>query len=254
MIALMQSEGVSFQGIDQILFRWIHVLAGVIWIGHLYFFNFVNSAFAPTLDGETKKKVVPQLMPRALFWFRWGAAFTFVSGVYLLFKLYYTARRGRTSTTRPIRFSPASCPSPACGCRPFLALIVGFLIYDNLFKLLGKSKAGHAVAVVIWGALAVAYACYAERAPGRVGARPPTSTSARCSARVMAANVWMRILAGAAAHHHRRPRRPSAQPRRSALAGLPLQAQHLHVGAAVARHGQRAPGGHARLGARCSTF
>ena len=64
--------------------RWIHVVAGIIWIGHLYFFNFVNSAFAPTMDGETKKKVVPQLMPRALYWFRWGAAWTWVTGVLLL--------------------------------------------------------------------------------------------------------------------------------------------------------------------------
>jgi hypothetical protein len=38
-------------------FRWLHVVAGVMWIGHLYFFNFVNSQFAPTIDAETKKKV-----------------------------------------------------------------------------------------------------------------------------------------------------------------------------------------------------
>ena len=44
------------------LFRWTHIVAGIMWIGLLYFFNFVNSAFAPTMDGETKKKVVPQLM------------------------------------------------------------------------------------------------------------------------------------------------------------------------------------------------
>jgi uncharacterized membrane protein len=72
--------------------RWIHVVAGVIWIGHLYFFNFVNSAFAPTMDGETKKKVVPQLMPRALYWFRWGAAWTWVTGVLLLLMVFYHGR------------------------------------------------------------------------------------------------------------------------------------------------------------------
>jgi uncharacterized membrane protein len=69
--------------------RWIHVVAGVMWIGHLYFFNFVNSVFAPTMDGETKKKVVPQLMPRALYWFRWGAAWTWVTGVLLLLLVFY---------------------------------------------------------------------------------------------------------------------------------------------------------------------
>jgi uncharacterized membrane protein len=55
----------------------------------LYFFNWVNGPFAATLDGETKKKVVPELMPRALFWFRWGAAWTWVTGVLLLFIVYY---------------------------------------------------------------------------------------------------------------------------------------------------------------------
>src|SRR5262249_49002156 len=71
------------------IFRWIHVVAGVLWIGLLYFFNFVNSGFAPTMDAETKKKVVPELMPRALFWFRWGAAFTWITGVFLLLIVYY---------------------------------------------------------------------------------------------------------------------------------------------------------------------
>jgi len=76
------------------LFRWLHVVAGILWIGLLYFFNFVNSAFAPTMDGDTKKKVVPQLMPRALFWFRWGAAFTWVSGVLLLVMVFYIGVKG----------------------------------------------------------------------------------------------------------------------------------------------------------------
>src|SRR5262252_7790601 len=66
------------------IFRWIHVVAGIMWIGHLYFFNFVNGPFQGTMDGETKKKVNPELLPRALFWFRWGAAWTWVSGILLL--------------------------------------------------------------------------------------------------------------------------------------------------------------------------
>ena len=58
----------------QSIARWLHIIAGVMWIGLLYFFNFINAHFAATLDGESKKKVVPELMPRALYWFRWGAA------------------------------------------------------------------------------------------------------------------------------------------------------------------------------------
>src|SRR5579884_1399529 len=76
----------------QAVFRWIHVVAGIMWIGHLYFFNFVNGPFAGTMDGETKKKVVPQLMPRALYWFRWGAAWTWVTGLLLLLLVFYHQR------------------------------------------------------------------------------------------------------------------------------------------------------------------
>lgn len=71
------------------IFRWLHVVFGILWIGLLYFFNWVNSGFAPTMDAETKKKVVPELMPRALYWFRWGAAFTWITGVLLLLIVYY---------------------------------------------------------------------------------------------------------------------------------------------------------------------
>src|SRR5215467_8126622 len=72
-----------------LIFRWIHVLAGVMWIGHLWFFNFVNGQVAKTYDAESKKKVVPELMPRALYWFRWGAAYTWITGILLLGLVYY---------------------------------------------------------------------------------------------------------------------------------------------------------------------
>lgn len=64
-----------------LILRWIHFLAGITWIGHLYFFNFVQGSFEKTLDADTKKKVIPQLRPRALWWFRWGAMITMLSGV-----------------------------------------------------------------------------------------------------------------------------------------------------------------------------
>ena len=71
------------------IFRWMHVFVGIIWIARLYFFNWVNGPFAAKLDGATKKTVVPELMPRALFWFRWGAAWTWITGVLLLALVYY---------------------------------------------------------------------------------------------------------------------------------------------------------------------
>jgi uncharacterized membrane protein len=71
------------------VFRWLHVVFGILWIGLLYFLNFVNAAFEATLDAETKKKVVPELRPRVLFWFRWGAALTWITGILLLLLVYY---------------------------------------------------------------------------------------------------------------------------------------------------------------------
>src|SRR5262247_3030812 len=76
----------------QALFRWIHIVAGIFWIGHLYYFNFVNGPFEGTLDGDGKKKVVPQLRPRALYWFRWGAAWTWITGVLLALLVFYHGR------------------------------------------------------------------------------------------------------------------------------------------------------------------
>ncbi len=72
------------------IFKWFHVFVGITWIGLLYFFNFVNGAFAATLDGDSKKKVVPELMPRALYWFRWGAAWTWVTGIVLLYVIFWS--------------------------------------------------------------------------------------------------------------------------------------------------------------------
>jgi uncharacterized membrane protein len=65
------------------LLRWIHFLAGITWIGLLYFFNLVNVKFMKELDAPTKGKVVPNLMPKALFWFRWGAVGTVLAGLLL---------------------------------------------------------------------------------------------------------------------------------------------------------------------------
>jgi len=71
-----------------LLLRWIHVIAGIVWIGHLYFFNFVNVPFQGTIGADVKKVVNPQLITRALWWFRWGAMTTFVVGLLLFTQLY----------------------------------------------------------------------------------------------------------------------------------------------------------------------
>lgn len=75
--------------------RWLHVFAGIVWIGHLYFFNFVNVPLQGALDDAGKKAVNPKLMPRALWWFRMGAMLTFLAGLVLFTLIYmYTPGAG----------------------------------------------------------------------------------------------------------------------------------------------------------------
>ena len=72
------------------LLRLAHIIFGLIWIGHLYFFNLVNVPFQGGLDKELKPKVNPALLLRAFYWFRWGAMYTFIFG-WLLFIWHYVA-------------------------------------------------------------------------------------------------------------------------------------------------------------------
>lgn len=65
----------------RIFLRWSHFVAGITWIGILYFFNLVNVNFMKALDAPTKGKVIPELMPRALWFFRWGAVITVFVGL-----------------------------------------------------------------------------------------------------------------------------------------------------------------------------
>jgi uncharacterized membrane protein len=70
------------------LVRWIHFLAGITWIGLLYFFNLINAGFLKSLDGPVKNVVIPKLMPAALNWFRHGATVTVLAGIILYIYLY----------------------------------------------------------------------------------------------------------------------------------------------------------------------
>lgn len=77
-LALFSFDGFLF------LLRWFHFFFGVIWIGLLYYFNFVQGAFFAETDATTKSNAIQKLVPRALWWFRWGAMFTMLSGLMIL--------------------------------------------------------------------------------------------------------------------------------------------------------------------------
>ncbi|HCC44623.1 MAG TPA: antitermination protein NusG [Gammaproteobacteria bacterium] len=77
-IALFTSYGIDY------LFRWIHMLTGVAWIGLLYYFNFVQTEYFKEAEDAHRSGAIQKLVPRALWWFRWAAMFTFLTGVALL--------------------------------------------------------------------------------------------------------------------------------------------------------------------------
>src|SRR3989442_5944429 len=74
-MALFTGDGWLF------LLRWFHFLAGITWIGLLYYFNFVQTPFFATADAPVRTGMIAgSLVGRALWWFRWGAMFTFITG------------------------------------------------------------------------------------------------------------------------------------------------------------------------------
>jgi len=67
------------------LFRWLHILCGVMWIGLLWYFNFVQTPGMPKIPDEQKPAITKVIAPAALFWFRWGAMGTIIMGIILAF-------------------------------------------------------------------------------------------------------------------------------------------------------------------------
>jgi len=83
-LAIANSEGFLF------ILRWIHFLSGITWIGVLYYFNFIQGEFFKEVEAPVKGECTQKLVPRALWWFRWGAMITFLSGVFLIMGTLHT--------------------------------------------------------------------------------------------------------------------------------------------------------------------
>lgn len=71
-------------GFWQAVFRWVHVVAGILWIGLLYYFNFVQIRVMPNIPAELKPAVGKHIAPEALFWFRWAALVTVLAGLVVM--------------------------------------------------------------------------------------------------------------------------------------------------------------------------
>ncbi|TNE66919.1 MAG: hypothetical protein EP335_02600 [Alphaproteobacteria bacterium] len=83
LLALMLQAGSSYD--LSFYARYVHVLSGVMWIGLLWYFNFVQIPTMPAIPDEMKPAIGKHIAPKALFWFRWGAMFTIASGLVLAY-------------------------------------------------------------------------------------------------------------------------------------------------------------------------
>jgi uncharacterized membrane protein len=123
------------------LARWLHIMAGVMWIGLLYYFNFVQTPVMPTVPAELKPGVTKYIAPKALFFFRWGAAFTVLTGL-ILASLY--------GEEKALLLNDSS--NRLIGIGMWLALImafnVWFIIWPAQKKVLGLVEADDAAKAV----------------------------------------------------------------------------------------------------------
>jgi len=166
----------------QLFLRWAHVVAAVMWIGHLYFFNFVNGHVAKALDGPTKKIVIPELAPRALFWFRWGAAWTWLTGILLGGLVYYHSKIVFEDPTDPTN-------NPWLWLAIVLVILaVGFVVYNLVMKSVANVLVANTIVLILFAAVYL----FLEYV-GKFGGRSLYIHAGLILGTIMALNVWMVI-------------------------------------------------------------
>jgi len=119
-------------------FRWLHVLSGVMWIGILWYFNFIQIPSMPKIPDEQKPAIGKVIAPAALFWFRWGAMSTIVTGLIL------AALNGYILDAIALGFTDAGASTPI-GIGMWLGAIMWFnvwmIIWPNQKRALGMVEA-----------------------------------------------------------------------------------------------------------------
>ena len=109
--------------------RWLHVMAGIMWIGHLWYFNFTQTPTMPKIPQELRPGVASYILPEALWWFRWGAMATILTGLVLVWF------QGELLDTIKIGIGEHSPRFTALGIGMWLGVImwanVWFIIWPN---------------------------------------------------------------------------------------------------------------------------
>lgn len=123
-------------------FRWLHVISGVMWIGLLYYFNFVQIPTVPKIPAEQRPAVSKFIAPEALFWFRWAALSTVVTG------LIVAHLSGYIASALSLGFYQFAAKNTAIGVGMWLGLIMAYnvwmVIWPNQQKALGLVPADDA--------------------------------------------------------------------------------------------------------------
>jgi uncharacterized membrane protein len=146
LISFASSHGVDTQ-YWQAVFRWMHVVFGILWIGLLYYFNFVQIRKTPEIPAELRPAITKYIAPEALFWFRYAALMTVLAGIGI------AALRGSTYAAKVFTFgfaggysnSPQDHAYTLMGIGVYLALImflnVWGIIWPNQKIVLGIKEA-----------------------------------------------------------------------------------------------------------------
>ena len=119
--------------------RWLHVLSGVMWIGLLWYFNFVQTPTVPTIPEDLRPAIPKHIMPVALFWFRWAAVSTVVWGLILAWM------NGYINQSLALGLTDNVAKHASIGFGMWMGLImafnVWFIIWPNQQKILGMKEA-----------------------------------------------------------------------------------------------------------------
>jgi uncharacterized membrane protein len=135
----------------RIVLRWLHFVAGIAWIGLLYFFNLVNVPFQKGIDADTKKKVNPDLLGRALWYFRWGALITVLVGL-TYYAMYILAADVKNANTLANGNISIGYVLGAWLGYPIVLFVIEFLIIKKVPAL---TKDGRVFAVVMFVLVAI---------------------------------------------------------------------------------------------------